>query len=85
MGWLTLAAIYFTVWWVVLFAVLPVGVKPQEDPEPGTVASAPARPMLARKFLWTSIISAVIVGAGWAVFATGLLDWRALTRPAAGP
>lgn len=85
MGWITLAAIYFTVWWIVLFAVLPFGVRPPERPEPGTAASAPARPMLARKFLWTSLITAGIVGVVWAVFATGLLDWQALMRPPDGP
>ncbi|ACI98634.1 DUF1467 family protein [Rhodospirillum centenum] len=84
MGWLTLAAIYFTAWWIVLFAVLPFGVKPHDDPEPGTAASAPARPMLARKFLWTSVISAVIVGAVWGLFAAGVLDWQALMRPPEG-
>ncbi len=83
MSWLTLAAIYFTVWWVVLFAVLPFGVRPVETPEPGHQPGAPAVPMLKKKFLWTTIISAILVGAMWSLFATGLLDWRSIVRPAA--
>lgn len=82
MSWLTLAAIYFTVWWVVLFAVLPFGVRPQEAPEPGHQPGAPQAPMLKKKFLWTTVISAVLVGAVWSLFATGLLDWRTIVRPA---
>lgn len=78
MGWMTLAAIYFTVWWVVLFAVLPFGVRRQENPEAGTEPGAPERPQLVRKFIWTTVVSAVVVGSFWSLFAFGILDWRAL-------
>ena len=43
---LTVAAIYFIIWWTVLFIVLPLGYRTQqEDGEVtiGTVESAPAR------------------------------------------
>lgn len=78
MGWITWIAIYFTVWWVVLFAVLPVGVRRVEQPELGHEAGAPAQPHLKQKFIWTSVISALIVFLGWAVFGTGFVDWRGL-------
>ncbi|WP_114391794.1 DUF1467 family protein [Oleisolibacter albus] len=81
MSWVTWAAIYFTVWWVVLFAVLPLGVRRSETPAPGHEPGAPAQPRLKWKFLLTSLISAALVLAGWALFATGLLDWQALMRP----
>jgi len=81
MGWLTWAAIYFTVWWVVLFAMLPIGVRPAEDLESGMQPGAPAQPMLRKKFVWTTIVSAAIVAIAYTVFATGLLDWRELTKP----
>jgi len=81
MNWLTWAAIYFTTWWIVLFAVLPWGARPPEQVETGMATSAPARPMLVKKFVWTTIITGLLVGVAWALFATGLLDWRALTRP----
>jgi predicted secreted protein len=66
MNWLTIAAIYFVVWWLCLFVVLPIGVKTQDEEEStilGTVGSAPARPMLVRKALAATVLSAVIVGA----------------------
>ena len=48
----TAVAIYFIIWWTVLFAVLPWGVRSQE--QTGTVAKgtdpgAPAFPQLGRK------------------------------------
>ena len=47
-------AIYFVIWWTVLFAVLPIGVRTQgEDGAvvPGTPESAPTRPRLVRVVL----------------------------------
>ena len=39
----TAIAIYFLIWWIVLFAVLPWGVRAQgEDSPPGTDPGAPA-------------------------------------------
>lgn len=56
-------AIYFLIWWIVLFTVLPFGVRTQEEAgevAEGTAPSAPARPMLRRKALITTGISAII-------------------------
>jgi predicted secreted protein len=44
MSWVTYFAIYFIVWWITLFAVLPFGLKTQDENEDvtlGTVSSAP--------------------------------------------
>lgn len=65
-GWVNLAAIYFVIWWVVLFAVLPFGVRTQDEADEtvlGTTGSAPVRPLMLRKALITTVISAVIMGA----------------------
>ncbi|MFV3127984.1 DUF1467 family protein [Niveispirillum sp. KHB5.9] len=81
MGWATWAAIYFTVWWTVLFLVLPFG-RTQEGnvDEVGHQPGAPAKPLLMKKFLWTSIISAVLVFLGWASVHFGWVDWPGLFR-----
>ena len=72
MTWWSLLAIYFVVWWTILFAVLPWGVRTQEDEGEvilGTTASAPARPRLIAKAFWTSIVAAVIVAIFWVAIA----------------
>lgn len=64
----SLVAIYFVVWWVILFAVLPWGVRTQADEGEiahGTEPGAPARPMLVRKALATSVVAGIIVFALW--------------------
>jgi predicted secreted protein len=58
-------AVYFTTWWIVLFAILPFGVKSQFEAgeanlPPGADAGAPVAPMLARKVLWTTCVSALL-------------------------
>jgi len=80
MGWATWAAIYFTVWWVVLFMVLPFGVRRPATDEPGHQIGAPARPLILRKFLWTTGLSAVLVSLAWASGHFGWVDWHALFR-----
>ena len=60
------AAIYFTMWWITLFAVLPFGVRSQEeqgDVAPGTEKGAPSAPLLLQKALWTTAISLVLFAA----------------------
>lgn len=70
MSIVSLIAIYFVVWWVVLFAVLPWGMRTQEEDGDivlGTAHSAPTRPRLLRAAVATSIVSAILVFALWIV------------------
>ena len=56
-------AVYFTMWWTVLFAVLPFGVKSQEEDGhvvPGSEPGAPITPHLLKKAMWTTLASAVL-------------------------
>jgi len=74
-------AIYVIIWWTVLFAVLPIGVRTQgEDGTvvPGTPESAPAAPRLARVVILTTLISALLFAGFWAAARYGLVDFAAL-------
>jgi len=56
-------ALYFVVWWIMLFAVLPFGVRSQlESGEvvAGSEPGAPAAPALRQKAIWTTIVSALV-------------------------
>ena len=56
-------AIYFVIWWTVLFAVLPFGVRTQGEAGevvPGTPESAPVTTRLLRTFAITSVVSGVV-------------------------
>jgi predicted secreted protein len=56
-------AIYVVVWWITIFAVLPIGVRSQDEMgavTPGSDPGAPAAPRLGMKALITTLIAVVI-------------------------
>ena len=66
-------ALYFVIWWTVLFRVLPFGVRSQAEDGPvidGTEPGAPVLPGLLRKAAITSVIAALVFGVVWYVWAT---------------
>jgi predicted secreted protein len=81
---LTIGAIYFVVWWIMLFAVLPFGIRTQEEAGEvtlGTTPSAPTRPRLVRVAIINTIVSAILVLLFWAVvqhFGLSLEDFAHL-------
>jgi predicted secreted protein len=75
---ITSIVVYLTIWWVVLFTVLPWGVKPEENPQTGNATSAPADPRLRMKFLVTSGISAIIWLVVWILIKNDVIDFRSI-------
>lgn len=74
MTWPLGIAAFLTIWWVVLFAVLPFGVRSQHEAgqvERGTDPGAPVAPMLLKKALWTTLITAILFAALWVFMEYG--------------
>ena len=89
MAWTTIAAIYFITWWIVLFAVLPWGVRSQGDADdvaPGTDPGAPVLHRLRAKVLWTTVVTTVVFGIFYYCYVNrvvtldDLATWLRLTR-----
>ena len=75
MSIITGLALFFVIWWIVLFTTLPFGVKSQveaEDVVAGSEPGAPVAPMLRKKMLWTTAITAVLFSA--VVWALGRFE-----------
>lgn len=67
----TALAIYFILWWLVLFAVLPWGVRSQDESGavvPGSDPGAPAVPRLLARLAATTAISGLIFAALYAAY-----------------
>ena len=60
MNWATGVMVYLVIWWTILFAVLPLGVRRLENPGKGEERGAPERPQLLRKAIITSLVAAVL-------------------------
>jgi predicted secreted protein len=79
----TAVAIYFVLWWVVLFLTLPFGVSSQhEDGEgiAGTDPGAPIASLMGRKLIWTTVVSAVIFAIAMWAHQAGYLNIERLTK-----
>lgn len=63
MGWVTGSAIYFILWWITLFIVLPFGVQTQENVEEGHDPGAPVKSHILLKMG----INTVLAFALWLV------------------
>lgn len=83
MGWVSGIVVFFLIWWTALFAVLPIGTRPNPEGDPDTGwRGVPERPLLLRKLLITTLVTAVLwlgvyalVESDWLSFRSG---WLAL-------
>lgn len=84
----TIIAIYFLIWWITLFAVLPWGVRSQHetgDISPGTDPGAPAVHRVWRALLWTTIVASVIFVVLVFAYRWGLIPFEWLAKISAPP
>jgi predicted secreted protein len=84
----TAIAIFFLIWWVVLFAVLPWGIRSQHESggevAPGTDPGAPAIPNLSRKLVWTTLVSVAIFAGCYVAYVEHLVTLQGLMAPFGG-
>jgi predicted secreted protein len=88
MGTGTLIAIYFLIWWVTLFAVLPWGVRNQEeagDVTPGTDPGAPAIHTLGRKLIWTTLVATIVFSVLYFIYSRNLIPYDFLMKISGPP
>jgi predicted secreted protein len=70
--------VYFITWWMVLFTILPIGVRlPDENDEvpEGSADSAPVEAYMLRKFVATTVISAVVFAIIYAIITYRLIPF----------
>ncbi|HRN88180.1 DUF1467 family protein [Hyphomicrobium sp.] len=75
-------ALYFVIWWLTLFTVLPFGVRTQGEAGKvvaGTPESAPATPRILRTLLINTVVAAVVFAFVWMALEN---DWLGLKSAA---
>jgi predicted secreted protein len=64
MGFTGSIIVYVSIWWIVLFSILPLGIKSQnlefKEQLTGNDPGAPKNPKMGKKFLITTLITTVI-------------------------
>ncbi|PAY05548.1 hypothetical protein CK489_29715 [Bradyrhizobium sp. UFLA03-84] len=79
----TSLAVYFVLWWLVLFLTLPFGIRSQHEDGVGAPGTDPGAPILARmgrKLFLTTLISAVIFAIAMWAYYSGYLSVERLSR-----
>jgi predicted secreted protein len=80
----TAIAIYLTLWWTVLFGVLPLGAKSHAEagikPPGGGDPASPVNPRLKEKFLLTTVVSAVLFAILFVVLHFQLIPLTPIRR-----
>jgi predicted secreted protein len=79
----TAFAIYFVIWWTVLFLTLPFGVRSQHEDGGGAAGTDPGAPVLTRmgpKLMWTTILSAVLFAAGMYCYQMNYFNIERLSK-----
>ena len=75
-GWLQIA-VFFLIWWVVLFAVLPFGVRPVEQADEHTGwRGAPEHPHLLAKMIATTLVAAVVWFGAYLLISSDYVSFR---------
>jgi len=76
-------AIYFVLWWITLFVLLPFGIRSQHEEgggPPGTDPGAPVATQMGKKLFWNTVLSAVIFAIGIYAYGQGWLSVERLSR-----
>ena len=77
----TALAIFFVIWWIALFAVLPWGVHSQHESgemAPGTDPGAPVLTNIKLKLVWTTIVAGLAFSIFFVVYVYRLLELNRL-------
>jgi|GEM_PF-400314 len=68
--------IYSISWWMLLFMLLPFGVRLPETVEEGAYPSAPANGQIKKKMLISTVISFPISAIiGWIIYNRAIVQW----------
>jgi len=70
--------VYLLIWWTALFCVLPIGTRPVANPdsETGGWRGTPSRPLLGRKIIGTTVLSAVLWVGAYALITSEWVSFR---------
>ena len=78
MNWFTALALYLIIWWLVLFVILPIGIRGQAeegDVVEGTEPGAPHKLNIKKKFIQTTIAGTIVWGLVCVLILSGVVSW----------
>ncbi len=72
--------VFIIIWWLVFFAMLPIGVtgrwEGEEDGVKGADPGAPVAPNLKKKVIMTTVVASVLSAITIGVILSGVVNFR---------
>lgn len=72
--------VFFLTWWVVLFAILPLGIRHPEKPEVGMMPGAPLKPDFNKIILRTTLVTIVIWLIIYGLAESNLISFQRMAK-----
>ncbi len=77
MTWVSGVVLYTLIWWVTLFAILPIGARPATDADRSSGwRGTPTRVRFLRTVALTTAVAAVVWGIAYLIIASDYLSFR---------
>jgi predicted secreted protein len=77
MNWFTGVVLFVIIWWTALFAVLPIGTKPVQQPdETSGWRGAPEQPRIFNKVIVTTIVASVLWAGSYLLIRSDYVSFR---------
>lgn len=83
MNWFSAFVVWLIIWWLVLFIILPIGIRGQAeegDIVEGSEPGAPHKLDMKRKFTQTTIVATILWLLTCAMILSGVISWETLGR-----
>ena len=77
--------LYVLIWWVLIFVMLPLGIKKNSNPAPGLATGAPRRARIKKKLVITTLASMVVWGVVYGLVSLKVVDFRSIVRGKSAP
>ena len=77
MNWFTGVVLFVCLWWIALFAVLPIGTKPVVRPDDKSGwRGAPEQPQILRKVIITTIVTVFLWTGSYLLIRSDYVSFR---------
>ncbi len=80
MNWFSALVVWLIIWWLVLFIILPIGIRGQAEENDIVEGSEPGAPHtldIKKKFKQTTIIASILWVLTCALILSGWVSWDA--------
>jgi len=82
-NWFSAFVIWLILWWLILFIILPIGIRGQAeegDIVEGSEPGAPHKLDMKRKFIQTTIVASILWVLACGIILSGVISWETLGR-----